>query len=93
MSCNCKQKLLLKIKPGASVTHAFLEIPTFDLAFTLKMLEIDNEECYWNLCEGFGNTNYADMVAQYQICIAALELYTVGEMLDMISIRDGHFKH
>jgi len=92
MSCDCVDILKSKIKEGPSVSHAFLELPTFDIAFTLKFLNDKEwtEKNYWDLCEGFGNTNYRGMVSKLQICIAAFEYYTIDEILDMIKIRDDH---
>ncbi len=95
MNCDCVEILKLKIKEGHFTSHAFLELPTFDVALSLKFLNDKNwtEKNYWDLCQGFGNTNYCGLVAEMQICIAAFEIYTIDEILDMLQIRDNHLKH
>jgi hypothetical protein len=89
LECNCKQKLEKKIR-GTAFNDNFLITTRFDTIMMLKLLEKQCEEQKYYT--PFEDTNY-DMSYLYNICIIGMEVYTIKEMYEMISIVEEHSKH
>ena len=84
-----EDKLEKKIR-GSAFNDNFLITPRFDTIMMLKLLEKQCEEQKYYT--PFEDTNY-DMSYLYNICIIGMEVYTIKEMYEMISIVEEHSKH
>jgi len=88
-TCKCKQDLEKRLR-GTAFNDNFLITPRLDTVMILKLLEKQcKEQKYYTPFEG---TNY-DCSYLYNICIIGMEVYTIQEMYEMISIVEEHSHH
>jgi hypothetical protein len=64
--CYCRDKLNAAMR-DVGIANNFLQLPEYDVAITLKLLEGMDAKEFDDMCEGLGNTNCLVIITELQL--------------------------